>query len=87
MRLVILIASLLMSTPGYGKDFNYKTTYWFQSIELECKSWFCDVHINGKYKGKYGYQMIDSNTAIADYNSYTIKLDLSTGDFKFNRKK
>ena len=86
-RVLVLIASFLLSSPGYGKDFNYKTTYWFQSIDLECKQWFCDVHINGNYKGKYGYEMMDDNTVKAQYNDYVIHLNLNTGDFKFNRKK
>ena len=86
MRILVLIASLLLSTPGYSKDFNYKTTYWFQNIELECKQWFCDVHINGTHKGKYGYEMMDDNTVKALYNDYVIHLNLNTGDFKFNRK-
>jgi len=82
LRILIILISLFMSTTAYSKDFNYETTYWFNKINLKCKSGMCELFINQKYKGHIGYIM-DGDVAIAKYNDYTIRLDLTTGNFKF----
>ena len=82
MRILFILMSLLFTSNAYGKDFNYETTFWFNKINLECKSGMCDLHINGNHKGQIGYTM-DGDVAVAKYNDYTIRLDLTTGDFKF----
>jgi len=81
-RFIIILISLFVTTTATAKDFNYETTYWFNKINLECKSGMCELHINGNHKGQIGYKM-EGNIAIANYNDYIIRLNLETGEFKF----
>ena len=86
-KIMIFIISvfLLNINSSYAIDFNYKTNYWFNKIELFCKSGICQIKINNKYKGEFPYT-VSNMTAYTEYDNYSIELNLNNGDFKYERK-
>ena len=82
--LVFVFLGSLASNVANATDFDFSTKYWFNKIDLECRSGMCDIEVNGKHRASVPYEVND-NIASAFYDGYNLVLDLATGKYEYSK--
>lgn len=87
-KTLLTTALIALTSQAQAVSFDFDTSLWFKKIHLECRDTtnMCGVWVDGKYKGENPYTVID-NTAETFYNNYVIRLDLNTGNYKWEKIK